>query len=64
MGRLFVDKAEFDPTISDKEVEDLKAFYHVYDIFFSSFQFLIADSTLIDDFRRRSSLLMGNEPCC
>jgi len=62
MGRLFVEKAKFDPTNSDKEVEYLKQFYQVYDIFFPPFQFLIADSILIDDFRRRSSLLMGNEP--
>ena len=39
-----VDKAEFDPTISDKELEYLKEFYQVYDIFFPSSQFLIFDS--------------------
>lgn len=60
MGRLFVEKAEFDPINSDKEVEYLKEFCQVYHIFFPPFQFLIADSTLIDDLR--SSLLMANEP--
>ena len=62
MGRLFVEKAEFDRTNSDKEVEYLKEFCQVYHIFFPPFQFLIAEPILIDDFRRRSSLLMGNEP--
>lgn len=61
MGRLFVEKAEFHPTNSvDKEVEYLKEFCQVYNIYFPPFQFLIADSILIDDLR--SSLLMGNEP--
>ena len=39
-----IDKGEFDPTISDKEVENLKEFYQVYDIFFPPSQVLIFDS--------------------